>query len=66
MWHRTAKYRGYVSEFDQFLGAFMKQHPEVEPDQRRGWYIWWDHTLDLAEIEKAREDSVDTKPYYYF
>ena len=65
----TAKYRighsGYVSEFDQFLQAYLHQHPEVEEDQMRGWYIWWDHRLDLDEMEKQKKTEVPAKPYQY-
>ena len=32
---------GYVSEYEQFLNQFKAEHPYVEPDQRRGWEIWW-------------------------
>ncbi len=63
------KYRpghtGYVSEFDQFLHGFLAQHPEVQEDRQRGWYIWWDHRLDLDELDKQRKDSVPVKPYSY-
>ena len=66
---RTEKYRighgGYVSEFDQFLNSYLKQHPEVEEDQMRGWYIWWDRRLNLDELEKERKDTVPAKPYQY-
>lgn len=66
---KPVKYRvghgGYVSEFDQFLDRFLRQHPEVPEDQQRGWYIWWDHRVDLDELDKQREDSVAVKPYSY-
>lgn len=56
---------GYVSEFDQFLQGFLEQHPDLEEERRRGWYIWWDHRVDLDELDKQREDSVPVKPYSY-
>jgi hypothetical protein len=66
---KPAKYRighaGYVSEFDQFIDAFMHQHPEVEEDQKRGWYIWWDHRLDRDELLHQQENEVPVKPYQY-
>ncbi|PWF41540.1 DUF3460 family protein [Massilia glaciei] len=66
---KPAKYRinraAYASEFDQFLGDYLDEHPEVEEDQRRGWYIWWDHRVDLDELDKQRQDAVPVKPYYY-
>lgn len=59
------KLKGYVSEYEQFLDRYKQTHPDVEENQRRGWYIWWDHNLDLAEVDRARRDSVPTNPYYY-
>lgn len=56
---------GYVSEFDQFLGAFLASHPRVEPDQRKGWYLLWDHKVDLGELDKERQDAVPVHSYVY-
>ena len=56
---------GYVSEFDQFINGYLAQHPEAEEDRKRGWYIWWDHRVDLDELDKQRADSVPEKPYHY-
>lgn len=55
----------YVSPFEQFMGEFLRQHPDVIEDQERGWYIWWDHRLDLDEAERQAEDEVPAKPYPY-
>ena len=63
--HRPGAPGGYVSEFEQFLDNYIAQHPEVEEDQMRGWYIWWDHKQDIAERAKERRDSVAVKPYSY-
>jgi len=67
--HTPERYRpfagGYVSEADQFLGQFLREHPEVEEDRLRGWYIWWDHRVDLDELDKQRADEVPVKPYHY-
>jgi hypothetical protein len=66
---KPAKYRighgGYVSEFEQFLGTFLCQHPEVDEDRRRAWYIWWDHKIDLKDLEPHHDDDVPVKPYQY-
>jgi hypothetical protein len=66
---KPAKWRinraAYESEFGQFLHDFMEEHPDVEEDQKRGWYIWWDHRVDLDELDKQRKDSVPVKPYHY-
>lgn len=66
---KPVKYRvghgGYVSEFEQFIDAFKSSHPEVEADQKRGWYIWWDHKIDLKDLEKQHNDAVPVKSYQY-
>jgi hypothetical protein len=28
-------------EFTAFMDAYMKEHPEVAADQKRGWDIYW-------------------------
>jgi hypothetical protein len=53
----------YVSDFEQFMGDFLARHPEVEEDQRRGWYIWWDHRFDRDESELLRNSELPFKPY---
>ena len=66
---KPEKYRpfagGYVSDFEQFLNGYLEQHPEVQEDRQEGWYIWWDHKLDLADLEKLRQSEVPVKPYRY-
>lgn len=56
---------GYLSDFDQFMDAFLEQHPEVLEDRQRGWYIWWDHRLDLDELDKQRDSTVPVKANHY-
>jgi hypothetical protein len=56
---------GYVSEFEQMMEQFLARHPGVEEDRRRGWYIWWDHRVDLDALDKQRDDAVPVKPYHY-
>lgn len=55
----------YVSEFEDYMNRFLMKHPDVIADQERGWYIWWDHRLDLDELEKQQESEVPAKPYPY-
>jgi hypothetical protein len=66
---KPAKYRvghgGYVSEFEQFLATFMGEHPEVEADRHRAWYIWWDHPIDLKDLEPHHNGDLPVKPYQY-
>jgi hypothetical protein len=56
---------GYVSEFEQFLNGYLAGHPNVEPDQRRGWYIWWDHRANFDELAREHKDAVPVHSYYY-
>jgi hypothetical protein len=66
---KRAKYRighgGYVSEYDQFINAFMARHPEIGDDQRRAWYIWWDHKVELDDMKPQHDDDVPVKSYQY-
>jgi hypothetical protein len=56
---------GYVSEFSKFLNDYMAGHPNVERDQQRGWYIWWDHRVSFDELDRERKDTVPDPPYHY-
>jgi hypothetical protein len=56
---------GYVSEADQFLDQLLRDNPQLEEDRLRGWYIWWDHRVDLDELDKQRASEVPVKPYQY-
>jgi hypothetical protein len=57
------RHGGYVSEFEQFLQAYLGTHPTVEPDQKHGWYLLWDRRVDLGELDKERKDTVPMRPY---
>lgn len=59
------KVKDYVSEFDQFFGHLLADHPEYVEDQRKGWNIWWDHEVNLEAERQARTDAVPTPAYYY-
>ena len=69
MHKRPEQYRpfagGYVSEFEQFLDGYLARHPAILEDRLRGWYLLWDHRVDLDELDKQRRDSVPVKPYSY-
>ncbi len=56
---------GYVSDFEQFLNNFLDHHPNIAEDRQRGWYIWWDHRLDLADLDSLHRNEVPRKPYEY-
>jgi hypothetical protein len=70
MFHKPRTYQdthsGYKSEFGQFIGKFLQEHPEVVRDQHKGWYIFWDHKVDFDELKKMQEDNVPVKGYDYF
>ncbi|RXZ42015.1 DUF3460 family protein [Crenobacter cavernae] len=58
-------HEGYVSEFTEFMDHYLEEHPEVVEDQRRGWYLFWDHKANQASIKEEKEDSVPVKGYDY-
>ena len=38
-------------EFMDFMDTFLKQHPEVVEDQKRGWDIYWNpRKVDQEEL----------------
>jgi len=55
--------REYVSEFTVFMNRYLEDHPEAVKEQHRGWRIYWDHKIDLAEQERALKDSVPDDGY---
>jgi len=56
---------GYVSEYEQFMGKFLDEHPAVVKSQRDGWYIFWDHNIDPDDYRNAYSDTVPVKAYPY-
>lgn len=60
------RHQPYVSEFEQFLDDFKRQHPTVEKQQREGFAIWWDKPpLNLKEMEREKMSEVKWDPYPY-
>lgn len=57
---------GYVSEFTEFMDRFMEEHPEAVKSQRTGWDIFWDHDIDIRELDRQGRDTVPVKGYEYF
>lgn len=56
----------YVSEFEAFIDAFMRQHPETERKQREARAMWWDKPpLTIEEIDRTVNPEVKPKPYEY-
>ena len=63
--HYRPRHSGYVSEFTRFIDGYLDTHPAAVESQHKGWYIFWDHKVDLAELERERQDHVPIPPYYY-
>ena len=56
----------YVSEYTQFMTAWMKQHPEELDVQQSGRALWWDRgEQQLDEQTRLAAAKVPQKPYYY-
>lgn len=55
--------RAYVSEYTDFINRFLAEHPEVVDDQWAGRALYWDRKVDLADQQKARQDSVPDDGY---
>jgi len=53
----------YVSEFTAFINHYLEDHPEVVKEQHRGWRIYWDHKIDMAEQERFTKNSVPDDGY---
>lgn len=53
----------YVSEFTGFIDGYLKDHPEVVEDQKRGWDIFWNPKIDPVAQGKAQEDIVEDDSY---
>ncbi len=55
----------YVSEFDQWLIQFKKDHPDIEPQQQEGRSLLWDKRPE--EIEKIK-NTINNKQsgYVYY
>ncbi|MDB5959078.1 MAG: hypothetical protein JWP59_372 [Massilia sp.] len=66
---KTAKLRyrthGYTSDFEEFLDQFKKTHPNIEPDQQRGWEILWDRHPGMDDLAVQRPDAVPVHGYMY-
>jgi hypothetical protein len=62
----SSAHSGYVSDFEQFMGRFLDEHPAVLESQREGWYIFWDHVIDPDDLKRAYSDTVPVKGYPYF
>lgn len=45
-------------EFMDFMDAFLKRHPEVVEDQKRGWDIYWNpRKVDEEELNAFRHEE---------
>lgn len=55
--------KAYVSDFEIFMGKFLKDHPEVVEQQRRGWSSFWQVKIDPAASNFRKEDLVPDDHY---
>lgn len=58
--------RAYVSEFTHFIDDFVRDHPEVVRDQKKGFRIYWDKQVDLTAEAQARADTVPDDGYGFY
>ena len=56
---------GYVSEFTQFMNAWLQEHPEAIQARETGIALWWDKPQDEVTRERQQAAKVPVKPYYY-
>jgi hypothetical protein len=47
------------------MNGFLEKHPEVVEERRKGWYLYWDHHVDLDELEE-KHDTVPIFGYPYY
>ncbi|TFW23618.1 DUF3460 family protein [Duganella callida] len=60
------KTKRYVSEFEQFMDGFLRQHPEVGRDQQLGWRIWWERPVSMRQVDsESAANSATRRSYYY-
>jgi hypothetical protein len=55
--------KAYVSEFMNFMNQYLKEHPEVVEEQRRGWNFFWNAKVDLTAPDITKEDCVPNDSY---
>lgn len=48
---------GYVSEFTQFIEAYLKAHPEEAAAQVKGRELLWDRLPEDVEIERQLQQT---------
>ncbi len=62
-----AKDTCYVSETTNFIGDFLKQHPEIIKKQSQLRKTWWDLDHDAVDIDiKLQKENIPNDAYVYF
>jgi Protein of unknown function (DUF3460) len=56
----------YESEITQFIRELLEHKPQLREEQKKARAMWWDKTLDSAELERARESEVPRQGYVYY
>jgi hypothetical protein len=57
--------RGYVSDFERFLGDLKDKDPQIEEGQKTGRSILWDKDVDLEAIRRYGASRVPQPAYVY-
>jgi hypothetical protein len=55
----------YVSEFDQWLRDYKKQHPDTEWEQREGRALLWDKRPEEVDTPRSVITNKQTGYVYY-
>ena len=53
---RSLMSKEYVSDFEKFMNQYLKDHPEVVKEQRRGWRSFWEVNIDPADSMFGKQD----------
>jgi hypothetical protein len=56
----------YVSEFEQFMNGYLRDHPDVERDQLMGWRIWWERYVNPREVDQERHSNLKHQSYHSY
>ena len=55
--------KGYVSEFENFMGQYLQDHPEEVAAKRRGWSEFWRPEVNPAWPVASHAEPDADKPY---
>jgi uncharacterized protein DUF3460 len=61
----TFPWKYYESDAAKLLSELMLEKPQIAEEKNKGLALWWDRTLDLDEMKRARESEVKQQAYVY-